>query len=87
LNGLVRSFEAELSTLKTDQAEEVGAIRDALQRAVSEASKLPEQRKKKLLSISASGLKDAAGFVAEVAPKVLATATLIADFVHKLHGQ
>jgi len=86
LDSMVESLKAELDNIKTSHADEAGAIADALQRTVTEASKAPDQRKKGLLQISANGLKEAATLVADVAPKVLATATLVADFIMKLHG-
>jgi hypothetical protein len=83
---MVQSFKMELEALKSEHADEAAAIAEALQKAVDNASKPPEQRKTGLLKISANGLKEAAGLVADVAPKLMSTALLIANFVAALHG-
>lgn len=81
LDGLVSSLRSELDAVKATHADEVREIADALEKAVSTAAKPEAERKKSLLSLTAKGLKDAAELVADVAPKVLTTATLIAKFV------
>ena len=60
-------------------------IADALNKAVSQATKSPQERKPKLLELTANGLKEAATLVKDVAPSILATAGLIAKFVVGLH--
>ena len=85
LEGLVSALRSELDAVKASHADEAKEIADALAKAVSAASKPPEERKKSLLTLSAKGLKDAAELVADVAPKVLTTAALIAKFVTGLH--
>jgi hypothetical protein len=53
----------------------------ALEKAVAHASKPPQERKKSILELSAKGLKDAAETVKDVAPAILTTAGLIANFI------
>jgi hypothetical protein len=79
IEGLVNSLRAQLDAIKASHADEVQEIAGALQKAVATATK-PE-RKKGLLTLSAKGLKEAAKLVADVAPKVLTTATLIGKFI------
>jgi len=79
LEGLVGSLRAELDAIKATHADEAQEIASALEKAVVTAAK-PE-KKKSLLTLTAKGLKEAAELVADVAPKVLTTATLITQFI------
>jgi len=81
LDQMVRSLRTQLDSLKATHADEAKEIADAVDKAVTNASKTPQERKASMLQLSAKGLKDAAQLVAEVAPGVLATAGLIAKFV------
>ena len=81
LQSLVNSLKSDLETVKTSHADEVKEITTALERAVANASKPQQERKQRLLELSAKGLKEAAELVAEVAPKILSTAALIGKFI------
>jgi archaellum component FlaC len=81
LEKLVASLRSELDTIKATHADEAKAITDALEKAVSNAAKPLAERKKSILDFSVKGLKEAAELVADVAPKVLSTATLIGKFI------
>lgn len=84
LDDLVNTLRADLDKLKTTHADETKEIADALEKAVGNASKPPEQRKQSVLQLSARGLKEAAELVKDVAPTVLTTAGLIAKFIVEL---
>ena len=73
------STASEIDAIKAGHTDEAAAITQALDKAVTDAAK-PE-RKKPILALSVKGLKDAAELVADIAPKVLTTATLIGKFI------
>ncbi len=81
LEGLVNSLKSDLELAKASHADEVKEITAALEKAVSNASKPAQERKKSILELSAKGLKDAAETVKDVAPAILTTAGLIAKFI------
>lgn len=81
LEGLVQSLRADLDKLAASHTDETKAIAEALEKAVANASKAPQDRKQGLLQLSAKGLKDAAELVKDVAPTILNTAHLISNFI------
>jgi hypothetical protein len=81
LDQMVQSLRTQLDALKATHADEAKEIADAVDKAVTNASKPPQERKASMLQLSAKGLKEAAQLVGDVAPGVLATAGLIAKFV------
>ncbi len=81
LDTLVQSLRADLDKLKVSHADETKEIADALEKAVGNAVKPPEERKQSLLQLSAKGLKEAAELVKDIAPTVLTTAGLISKFI------
>lgn len=81
LDGFVASMKEDLERVRSTHPHEAEAIGEALQKAISNATKPPEERNRNILQLSAKGLKDAAELVADVAPKLLATAHLIAKFI------
>ena len=81
LEGLVNSLKSDLEAVKPNHVDEVKEIAAALEKAVANASKPPQERKKSILELSAKGLKDAAETVKDVAPAILTTAGLIAKFI------
>ncbi len=85
LEGLVDALKADLEKIKISHTDETKAIADALQKVIDNAVKPPQERKKSLLQLSASGLKEAAELVKDVAPSILTTAGLVANFVMGLH--
>jgi len=84
LEPLVESLRNELEKLKVSHADEATEIATALDKAVANAVKSPEERKRNLLSFSADGLKKAAELVKGIAPTVLETAREVADFISNL---
>ncbi len=84
LERLVVELSTALESLSADKAELAEALAQQTQSLIEEATK--EKPNKTMLGISANGLKQAAGTVADVAPKVLQVATQIAEFVMKLAG-
>jgi hypothetical protein len=85
LEELVKSMKSELDKVKASHTDETRAIADALQKTVEQAVKPAQERKNNLLRLSANGLKEAAELVKDVAPSILTTAGLIANFVVGLH--
>ena len=81
LDRMVQSLKEQLDPIKITNPEECQAIADAVKNATSVASKPIEQRKPKMLQLSADGLISAAKTVSEIAPSILNTAGLIAKFV------
>lgn len=81
LESLVQLLTADLEKLKASHADETKEIAEALAKAVANASKPPQERKKSLLQLSAKSLKEAAELVKDIAPNILKTAGLIAKFV------
>lgn len=81
LEALVQSMKAELDKLRATHADEAAEIAGALEKAVANAAKPPQERKQSLLQLSAKGLKDAAELVKDTAPGILTTATVIAKFI------
>jgi hypothetical protein len=81
LDSLVTSLKSDLEALKASHADEVQEIASALEKAVANAAKSQQERKKSLLELSAKGLKEAAELVKDVAPAVLLTAGQIAKFI------
>jgi hypothetical protein len=81
LDALVKSLKTDLDQLKATHPDETHEIVGALEKAVANASKPPQERKPSLLQLSAKGLKDAAELVKDLAPSVLTTAGLIAKFI------
>jgi hypothetical protein len=81
LEALVQSLKTELEMLKASHADETKEIAEALEKAVTSATKPPHERKKSLLQLSANGLKEAAALVKDIAPNVLTTADTIAKFI------
>jgi hypothetical protein len=81
LEALVQSLKTDLDKLKVSHADETNEIADALEKAVTNAAKPPQERKKSLLQLSARGLKEAAELVKDIAPSILTTADLIAKFI------
>jgi hypothetical protein len=81
LEAMVQSLKAELDDVKSSHPDEAKEIADAVEKAVANASKPPEQRKQSLLQLSAKGLKDAAELIKDSAPNILETAGLIAKFI------
>jgi hypothetical protein len=81
LERLVNSLKSDLEAVKANHADEVKEITTALEKAVANASKPLQERKKSILELSAKGLKDAAETVKDVAPAILTTAGLIAKFI------
>jgi hypothetical protein len=81
LDQMVQSLRTQLDALKATHADEAKEIADAVDKAVTNASKPPQERKASMLQLSAKGLKEAAQLVGDIAPGVLATAGLIAKFV------
>ena len=77
----VQSLKADLDNLKSTHPSEVELIADALRKAVTQATKPPQERRPGFLELTANGLKEAAALVKDVAPSILATAGLIARFV------
>ncbi len=84
LERLVVELSTALESLSADKGELAEALAQQTQSLIEEATK--EEPNKTMLGISANGLKQAAGTVADVAPKVLQVATQIAEFVMKLAG-
>ena len=84
LERLVVELSTALEGLSADKSELAEALAQQTQSLIEEATK--EEPNKTMLGISANGLKQAAGTVADVAPKVLRVATQIADFVMKFAG-
>jgi|GEM_PF-4463425 len=81
LQSLVLSLTRELDRLKASHPDEAQEIAGALDKAVANATKPEKERKSNILQLSAKGLKEAAELVSDVAPKVLATAGLVAKFI------
>jgi len=81
LETLVMSLKADLAKLRESHGDEVKEIADALEKAVANAAKPPQERKKNLLQLSAKGLKEAAELVKDTAPSILAAADQIAKFI------
>jgi len=81
LDALLQSLKADLDRLKASHADETKEIAEALEKAVVNAAKPPQERKQSLLQLSAKGLKDAAELVKDTAPSILTTAGLIAKFI------
>jgi hypothetical protein len=81
LDNMVQAIKTDLEVLKVTHPDETKAIADALEKAVVNVSKGPQERKKSLLELSAKGLKEAADLVKDIAPTVLTTAGLIAKFI------
>src|SRR5215510_2622908 len=80
-NYVVMSLKADLAKLKESHGDEVKEIADALEKAVANAAKPPQERKKNLLQLSAKGLKEAAELVKDTAPSILTAADQIAKFI------
>jgi len=80
LEKLVQSLKADLDKLQAIHPDETKEIATALEKAVANATKPPEQRKTSILELSAKGLKEAAELVKDIAPTVLTTAGMIAKF-------
>src|SRR5262249_33716090 len=81
LESMVASLKTQIDAIKATHPDEAQEIATAVEKAITQASKSPEQRKKSMLELSAKGLKDAAETVKDVAPAILSTASLIANFV------
>lgn len=81
LEAMVMSLKAELAKLKESHQDETREIADALEKAVANAAKPPQERKKNLLQLSAKGLKEAAELVKDTAPSILTAADQIAKFI------
>ncbi len=81
LEALVQSLKADLDKLKASHVDETKEIAEALEKAVANAAKPPQERKQSLLQLSAKGLKEAAELVKDTAPSILTTAGLIAKFI------
>ena len=81
LETLVMSLKADLAKLRESHGDEVKEIADALEKAVANAAKPPQERKKNLLQLSAKGLKEAAELVKDTAPSILTAADQIAKFI------
>ncbi len=79
LEGLVSSLRTEIDAIKASHVDEAREIASALEKAIATAARA--EKKRSLLTLSAKGLKEAAELVADVAPKILATAMLIAKFI------
>jgi hypothetical protein len=84
LESMVASLKTQIDGIKGTHPDEAQEIATAVEKAITHASKPPEQRKKSMLELSAKGLKDAAETVKDVAPGILSTASLIANFVTSL---
>jgi hypothetical protein len=84
LEALVQSIKSEIETLKASHEDETKEIAEALEKAVTNAAKPPQERKKSLLQLSANGLKEAAALVKDIAPNILSTADAIAKFIVSL---
>ncbi len=80
----MNSLKSDLEAVKANHADEVKEITNALEKAVANAEKPPQERKKSILELSAKGLRDAAETVKDVAPAILTTAGLIANFINGL---
>ena len=85
LEALVQSLKTDLESLKATRPDETKEIMDALEKAVANAAKPPQERKQSILQLSANGLKEAAELVKDIAPNILTTAGLIANFIVSLH--
>lgn len=81
LEAMVQSLKTDLEKLKATHADEAKEIADALEKAVANAAKPPQERKQGILNLSAKGLKEAAELVKDTAPSILTTASLIAKFI------
>lgn len=81
LERLSEQLKNALQPIRVSHSEESQVILDSFQNAAAQAAKPPEQRKKNLLKVSADGLISAAKTVADIAPAVLSTASLIAKFL------
>jgi hypothetical protein len=81
LEAMVMSLKAELAKLKESHQDETREIAGALEKAVANAAKPPQERKKNLLQLSAKGLKEAAELVKDTAPSILTAADQIAKFI------
>jgi hypothetical protein len=81
LEELVQPLKSELLKLEKTHAAEVAEITGALEKAVANAVRPAQERKKSILQLSAKGLKDAAELVKDVAPTVLTAAATIAKFI------
>lgn len=81
LDGLVSALRAEIASLAEAHAAEASLIAQRLDELLGLANHPKEQRKRSLLDISAKGLKEAAGALADIAPTVLDIAAKVAGFV------
>jgi hypothetical protein len=81
LENLVADFRKEIDKIKESHAQETALITQRLQEVVQGASQPPERRNSGILKLSSKGLVEAVDTVGKIAPKLLATAGLIAKFV------
>lgn len=81
LQHLVGAFQAELEAIKQSHSAEVEVIAKRLQEVVAGVSQPAEKQNRKLLELSKKGLIEAAETVVHLAPKLVATAKMIAGFV------
>jgi hypothetical protein len=81
LEEMVQSLKTELDALRASHPDEVKEIDEAVQKTISLVAKPAAERKSSLLQLSAKGLTEAAELLKDIAPTVLATASMIANFV------
>lgn len=81
LEKMVTALKGELDKIKADHEAESTFIAQRLQEVVSHATQPKEKKNIGLLKLSSKGLIEAAKAVAEIAPGVLATANMIAEFI------
>jgi hypothetical protein len=84
LEALVNKLEVDLKEVRGNHKDEIEEIMNALQKAVGNASRPPQERKQGILELSAKGLKDAANLLKDIAPNVITTSGLIVDFLLNL---
>jgi len=83
LSQLTQKLEEEIKAIKTSHPSESELVANNLRTLVDAAASGKEQANKRVIELSSKGLIEAAATVATIAPGVLATAQLVANFFMK----